>query len=104
MLSALPRPLQSESLSNNSTPTTSAMSSPTSSRTADTQTPFIRPDRPCDACRRRKSRCVINPDSSTCVMCEFHKQACTFVEDAVPRRRKAPNQNASTNVTRIIRS
>ncbi|KAL2395979.1 Transcriptional activator protein DAL81 [Exophiala dermatitidis] len=54
-------------------------------------TPPIRPDRPCDACRRRQGHCVINPDSASCVMCQFHGQACTFIEDVVPRRRQQPN-------------
>ncbi|EXJ86614.1 hypothetical protein A1O3_03567 [Capronia epimyces CBS 606.96] len=53
----------------------------------------LRPDRPCDSCRRRKSRCVINSDAVACVMCQFHRQACTFVEEAVPRRRKPTNPN-----------
>jgi hypothetical protein len=47
-----------------------------------------RPDRPCDACRRRKSRCEINENAPTCVMCAFHHQECTFVEIPQPRKRK----------------
>lgn len=47
-----------------------------------------RRERPCDACRRRKSRCVINPGASLCVLCEFHKQSCTFLQDPQPRKRK----------------
>jgi hypothetical protein len=47
-----------------------------------------RPDRPCDACRRRKSRCVINYNAATCVLCEFHRQECTFVEGSQARKRK----------------
>ncbi|KAF2403935.1 hypothetical protein EJ06DRAFT_471971 [Trichodelitschia bisporula] len=49
-----------------------------------------RRERPCDACRRRKSRCVINEGASLCVLCEFHKQDCTFVQDPQPRKRKVP--------------
>lgn len=49
-----------------------------------------RRERPCDACRRRKSRCVINPGASLCVLCEFHKQDCTFLQDPQPRKRKVP--------------
>jgi Fungal specific transcription factor domain/Fungal Zn(2)-Cys(6) binuclear cluster domain len=50
----------------------------------------IRPrrERPCDACRRRKSRCVIHEGAVLCVLCEFHKQDCTFVQDPQPRKRK----------------
>ncbi|EMC95191.1 hypothetical protein BAUCODRAFT_42261, partial [Baudoinia panamericana UAMH 10762] len=46
-----------------------------------------RKERPCDGCRRRKSKCVLQ-DSGRCVLCEFHKQECTFVEKAQPRKRK----------------
>jgi hypothetical protein len=47
-----------------------------------------RRERPCDACRRRKSRCVINEGAALCVLCEFHKQECTFVQSPLPRKRK----------------
>ena len=46
-----------------------------------------RRERPCDGCRRRKSKCVLQ-ESRRCVLCEFHKQDCTFVENAQPRKRK----------------
>ncbi len=49
-----------------------------------------RRERPCDACRRRKSRCVIKVQSAACVLCEFHRQDCTFVQSPLPRKRKAP--------------
>lgn len=47
-----------------------------------------RKDRPCDACRRRKSRCVINEGQTSCVLCQFHTQDCTFVQSPQPRKRK----------------
>ncbi|KAF2187707.1 hypothetical protein K469DRAFT_685588 [Zopfia rhizophila CBS 207.26] len=47
-----------------------------------------RKERPCDACRRRKSRCVIHEGAVLCVLCEFHKQECTFVQSPLPRKRK----------------
>jgi hypothetical protein len=47
-----------------------------------------RRERPCDACRRRKSRCVIHEGAALCVLCEFHKQECTFVQSPLPRKRK----------------
>lgn len=47
-----------------------------------------RRDRPCDACRRRKSRCVIQEGQPTCVLCQFHRQECTFVQSPQPRKRK----------------
>ncbi|KAF2836324.1 hypothetical protein M501DRAFT_940128 [Patellaria atrata CBS 101060] len=49
-----------------------------------------RRERPCDACRRRKSRCVIHEGAVLCVLCEFHKQECTFVQSPQPRKRKPP--------------
>ncbi|KAF2869538.1 fungal-specific transcription factor domain-containing protein [Massariosphaeria phaeospora] len=47
-----------------------------------------RRERPCDACRRRKSRCVIHEGAVLCVLCDFHKQECTFVQSPLPRKRK----------------
>ena len=44
--------------------------------------------RPCDACRRRKSRCVLNEGAVKCVLCEFHAQDCTFIEEIPPRKRR----------------
>ncbi|KZF25306.1 hypothetical protein L228DRAFT_265781 [Xylona heveae TC161] len=51
-----------------------------------------RRERPCDACRKRKSRCVIHEGAMGCVLCEFHNQECTFVQDPQPRKRKPPAQ------------
>ena len=48
-----------------------------------------RRERPCDACRKRKSRCVINNGAILCILCDLHKQDCTFVEPALRRKRKA---------------
>ena len=45
-------------------------------------------NRPCDACRRRKSRCVMNEGAVKCVLCEFHAQDCTFMEKIPPRKRR----------------
>ena len=45
-------------------------------------------NRPCDACRRRKSRCVLNEGALKCVLCEFHAQDCTFIEKLLPRKRR----------------
>ena len=45
-------------------------------------------NRPCDACRRRKSRCVLNEGAVKCVLCEFHAQNCTFKEKVQPRKRR----------------
>ncbi len=45
-----------------------------------------RPDRPCDTCRKRKSRCVKEPGQQKCVLCTFHHRDCTYVDE--PQRRK----------------
>ena len=49
-----------------------------------------RRERPCDACRRRKSKCVVTTDSETkrCAACGAHGQECTYLEDPQPRKRK----------------
>lgn len=57
-----------------------------------------RRERPCDACRRRKSRCVIHEGAVLCVLCEFHKQDCTFVQSPLPRKRK-PSGDAQKDET-----
>lgn len=61
-----------------------------------------RRERPCDACRRRKSRCVIHEGAALCVLCEFHKQECTFVQSPLPRKRKAVDSDKkdSPNVSK----
>ena len=65
----------------------SASMSSTTSAESGTNT-RSRKDRPCDACRRRKSRCVINEGQTSCVLCQFHTQECTFVQSPQPRKRK----------------
>ncbi|KAK9243741.1 fungal-specific transcription factor domain-containing protein [Lipomyces tetrasporus] len=44
--------------------------------------------RPCDSCRRRKSRCFVPPNDDSCVLCRFRKQECTFLEGPKPRRKR----------------
>ncbi|KAK3935377.1 fungal-specific transcription factor domain-containing protein [Diplogelasinospora grovesii] len=44
-----------------------------------------RADRPCDICRKRKSRCVKEPDQERCVLCIFHDRKCTYRH--APQRR-----------------
>ncbi|KAG9257374.1 fungal-specific transcription factor domain-containing protein [Emericellopsis atlantica] len=44
-----------------------------------------RTDRPCDACRRRKSRCVTKEDESDCMHCQLRCTACTYDEGTRPR-------------------
>lgn len=47
-----------------------------------------KPRRPCDSCRRRKSRCEIQDGETKCVLCKFHNQPCTFRENPQPRKRR----------------
>ncbi|RFU27057.1 hypothetical protein B7463_g9279, partial [Scytalidium lignicola] len=51
-----------------------------------------RKDRPCDACRKRKSRCVLEEASTICVLCKFHGQECTFLHEPQVRKRKVPQE------------
>lgn len=53
--------------------------------------------RPCDACRRRKSKCVTEDGNSICVLCKFHSQQCTYLEAPQPRKRSA-NPSSATEV------
>ena len=49
-------------------------------------------ERPCDACRKRKSKCVMNEGAPVkCAACAVHGQQCTFVEDPQPRKRRLDN-------------
>lgn len=47
-----------------------------------------RPRRPCDACRKRKSRCEISEGETICVLCKFHRQNCLFQENPQPRKKR----------------
>ena len=58
-----------------------------------------RRERPCDGCRRRKSKCVLQ-ESRRCVLCEFHKQECTFVENAQPRKRKVDDGAKADSISK----
>ncbi|XMA07908.1 hypothetical protein WAI453_000699 [Rhynchosporium graminicola] len=49
---------------------------------------WTRKDRPCDACRRRKSRCIIPQDTQTCIMCQSRAEQCTFVQNPHGRKRR----------------
>jgi hypothetical protein len=54
--------------------------------------PKTRPQRPCDACRKRKSRCEIPEHETKCVLCAFHKQPCTFVSDPPRKKRRTSDE------------
>jgi hypothetical protein len=47
-----------------------------------------RADRPCDICRKRKSRCVKEPDQERCVLCTFHNRECSYNDAPQPRRKR----------------
>jgi hypothetical protein len=56
------------------------------------------PDRPCDLCRKRKSRCVKEPGQAKCVLCTFHQRDCTYLDAPARRKRKRvvePNDSQS---------
>jgi hypothetical protein len=57
-----------------------------------------RPRRPCDACRKRKSRCELIEGEKECVLCKFHRQPCLFQEQPQPRKkRKTSNDDPAEN-------
>ncbi|KIW31295.1 uncharacterized protein PV07_02955 [Cladophialophora immunda] len=49
---------------------------------------FSRPGRPCDACRKRKIRCLVSDSARDCVLCRSHGQQCTFLEAPPKKKRK----------------
>lgn len=59
--------------------------------------PRGRRERPCDACRKRKSKCVIGEGQKSCAACGVHGQDCTFIEDPQPRKRKTDAEAIETN-------
>lgn len=62
-----------------------------------------RRDRPCDACRRRKSRCVMNEGAEICVLCQFHSQECTFVQSPQPRKRRLASTSAQGSEEQVVK-
>lgn len=44
-----------------------------------------RKDRPCDACRKRKTRCVTKAGEDSCVHCQLRRSTCTFEQDPPDR-------------------
>lgn len=49
--------------------------------------------RPCDACRKRKTRCVTKDGDGDCVHCQLRATPCTFQHD--PPERQATNGSSS---------
>ena len=61
--------------------------------TANIKAPRGRRDRPCDACRRKKSRCVMAEGQTiSCIACSAHAIQCTFLEDPRPRKRRLDSE------------
>ncbi|KAK7202726.1 transcriptional regulatory protein, partial [Myxozyma melibiosi] len=65
-------------------------------QTTHSKTGLKRPDRPCDSCRRRKSRCVFSENDSVCFLCRFHNYECVFSKDPVPRKRQRRNSGSNS--------
>ncbi|OAA65556.1 Transcription factor [Niveomyces insectorum RCEF 264] len=58
-----------------------------------------RGERSCDTCRKRKLKCVKEPDRESCVLCTFHQRECTYLDDAPPRRRRKRATEGGDNET-----
>lgn len=61
--------------------------------------------RPCDACKRRKQRCVFRDgQEDLCVMCEFQNVPCTFTDTGIvpstTRKRSGPSNDTSVRKRR----
>ena len=56
-----------------------------------------RTDRPCDTCRKRKSRCVRETGQDKCVLCTFHHRDCTYVDEPSRRKRKRAEATGDTD-------
>ena len=67
------------------------MSAPTKAQ----RIPRGKRERPCDACRKRKSKCVVTEGRKTCAACGAHGQECTYVEDPQPRKRRTDNETSN---------
>ncbi|KAK4175823.1 fungal-specific transcription factor domain-containing protein [Triangularia setosa] len=50
--------------------------------------PSSRPERPCDTCRKRKSKCAKAPGQERCVLCTFHGRDCTYQDEPQLRRKR----------------
>ncbi|KAK9451490.1 fungal-specific transcription factor domain-containing protein [Limtongia smithiae] len=55
-----------------------------------------RRERPCDGCRRRKTRCLRPEGNVVCTMCVSHDEVCTFVLEPPTRRRHVTTMSSGT--------
>lgn len=66
--------------------------------------PSTRDQRPCDNCRRRKTRCLFaSEEANNCVLCMSRSTECTYIQDAPlkkrPRVMSATSQSISSRPT-----
>ncbi|KAK3997769.1 fungal-specific transcription factor domain-containing protein [Cladorrhinum sp. PSN332] len=54
-----------------------------------------RVDRPCDTCRKRKSKCAKEPGQERCVLCAFHNRDCTYLDVPRPRQKRKAHEDDS---------
>ncbi|KAK6004836.1 hypothetical protein QM012_007615 [Aureobasidium pullulans] len=54
--------------------------------------------RPCDACRKRKTRCHTEAPATSCVLCQFHGQPCTYEQTPRPRKRTTSSAENSQHI------
>lgn len=58
-----------------------------------------RRERPCDACRKRKSKCVTHEgQNNICAACIVHGQDCTYIEDPQPRKRRLESRGKNVDL------
>ena len=74
------------------------------------QTKSTKQRRPCDHCRRRKTKCVIIPNTNNCAQCESKSLTCTYVGLALKRKtgydsdsdsKRAKSANVKTSENRL---
>lgn len=51
-----------------------------------TNEPKTKQRRPCDHCRRKKTKCVIIPGTNNCAQCETKSLTCTYIGQAAKRK------------------
>ncbi|KAF4123802.1 Fungal trans [Geosmithia morbida] len=56
-----------------------------------------RSPRPCDACRRRKTRCVTKEGDGVCMYCQLRRTVCTFEQEPPGRTSISGRSNQQSN-------
>ncbi|KAL6454804.1 DAL81 Transcriptional activator protein DAL81 [Candida maltosa Xu316] len=74
------------------TPPPSSSSSQQQQQQRQSQVKTSKPRRPCDQCRKRKTKCVIVPNTNNCVQCEAKQLTCTYTAQA-PKRKSVEHDN-----------